>query len=327
MQFRTELNVPIAPSRFSRTTGIFTIGSCFAEVMGRKLQEVKAHTLVNPFGTIFNPLSIHKLLRAALTQNESSLEAGLVVQNGIWYHYDFHSSFSHAQPEVLLQMLRAQLQQAHTFLKQAQVVMLTWGTAYVYERVDTGDLVANCHKIPQKQFSKRLLSLQEITQDTQQTLELLHTHCPGLQVILTVSPVRHLKDTLPLNSVSKSLLRVAAHLAMEQHPRITYFPAYELLLDDLRDYRFYAADLLHPSEMAEHYIWEKFVQAYADQVFTNFISRWTEVQRELAHKSFHPDSAAHQQFLQKLLQKLQRIALEADVQTEIDTVQRQLRTY
>ncbi|WP_181305912.1 GSCFA domain-containing protein [Rufibacter sp. XAAS-G3-1] len=325
MQFRTELNVPTAPSRFSRTKGIFTIGSCFAEVMGRKLQEVKANTLVNPFGTIFNPLSIHKLLRAALTQDESKLEAGLVEQNGIWYHYDFHSSFSHSQPEALLQMLRAQIQEAHTFLKQAQVVMLTWGTAYIYERQDTGGLVANCHKVPQKQFTKRLLTLAQITHDTQQTLKLLQTHCPSLQVLLTVSPVRHLKDTLPLNSVSKSLLRVAAHLAMEQHPRITYFPAYELLLDDLRDYRFYAADLLHPSEMAENYIWEKFVQAYADQAFTNFIGRWAEVQRELAHKSFHPDSPAHQQFLQKLLQKLKSMTPEADVQAEIDTVQRQLR--
>jgi hypothetical protein len=144
-------------------------------------------------------------------------------------------------------------------------------------------------------------------------------------VILTVSPVRHLKDTLPLNSVSKSLLRVAAHLVTEEHPSCTYFPAYELLLDDLRDYRFYGEDLLHPSAMAENYIWEKFIQAYADQDFFNFIKRWTEIQRELAHRPFHPDSPAHQRFLRQLLQKLQNLAPEAEVQTEIETVQRQLR--
>ncbi|KAA3439144.1 GSCFA domain-containing protein [Rufibacter hautae] len=325
MQFRTEINVSPATQRLSRTQGIFTIGSCFAEVMGRRLQEAKANALVNPFGTVFNPVSIHKLLRAVLEQDESGLEEGLVQHNGIWYHYDFHSSFSHPEPEALLQMLRHRLRHAQTFLKQSQAVMLTWGTAYIYERQDTGVLVANCHKVPQKAFTKRLLSLEEITADTRKTLELLQRHCPDIQVILTVSPVRHLKDTLPLNSVSKSLLRVAAHLAQEQHPNLTYFPAYELLLDDLRDYRFYADDLLHPTPMAENYIWEKFLQAYADEAFLQFLSRWTEVQRELAHKSFHPDSPAHQKFLQKLLQKLTNLAHEADVQAEIDTVQRQLR--
>ncbi|MBC3541506.1 GSCFA domain-containing protein [Rufibacter sediminis] len=327
MQFRTELNVPTAPARFSRTKGIFTIGSCFAEVMGRKLHQVKANTLVNPFGTIFNPLSIHKLVRAVLEKDIHWLEEGLVEQGGIWFHYDFHSSFSHPQREVLLQTLQQKIEEAHTFLLQAQALMLTWGTAYVYERIETGVLVANCHKVPQKEFTKRLLTVEELVQDTRQTLDLLHAHCPSLQVIVTVSPVRHLKDTLPLNSVSKSLLRVAAHLAMEQHPRISYFPAYELLLDDLRDYRFYAPDLLHPSEMAEHYIWEKFIQSYADNAFTSFIERWTELQRELAHKPFHPESPAHQQFLQKLLQKLQELSLETDVQSEIDTVQRQLRMH
>ncbi|GGK67306.1 GSCFA domain-containing protein [Rufibacter glacialis] len=325
MPFRTEVTVPIAPIRFSRTKGIFTMGSCFAEVMGRRLQEAKAQVLVNPFGTIFNPLSLHKLLRAAITQDTHDLAAGLVEQNGIWYHYDFHSSFSHAEPEELVRQLQVQLEKARVFLGQTQALLLTWGTAYVYARNDTGSFVANCHKIPQKAFTKRLLSLDELVQDTRQTLHLLQQHYPSLQVILTVSPVRHLKDTLPLNAVSKSLLRVAAHQAMESHPQITYFPAYEILLDDLRDYRFYANDLLHPSEMAEDYIWEKFIQAYADPAFTHFLGRWQEIRRELAHKPFHPHSQGHQQFLQKLLQKLQALSLEADMQTEIATVQRQLR--
>ncbi|WP_205503022.1 GSCFA domain-containing protein [Rufibacter psychrotolerans] len=325
MQFRTELHVSPAPHRFSRTQGVFTMGSCFAEVMGHKLQEAKARVLVNPFGTIFNPLSIHKLLRTALTQDIGDLEAGLVEQNGIWHHYDFHSAFSHQSPTELLQILHTQLEQAHRFLRQAEVVMLTWGTSMVYERQDTGVLVANCHKVPQKAFTKRLLTLQEIEQDTRQTLELLQQHCPHQQVILTVSPVRHLKDTLPLNSVSKSLLRVAAHSALQQHPNITYFPAYELLLDDLRDYRFYDSDLIHPSPMAEEYIWQKFIAAYADQAFSEFLPRWAQLQRELAHKPFHPQSPAHQRFLQNLLAKLQALAPEVDVTAEIATVQRQLR--
>ncbi|RNI31002.1 GSCFA domain-containing protein [Rufibacter latericius] len=325
MQFRTELTLPPALVRLSRTTGIFTIGSCFAEVMGRRLQEAKASVLVNPFGTIFNPLSIHQHVRALLEREDKILEDGLVEQNGMWYHYDFHSSFSHAQPEALLEKLQEIRQKARAFLLKAETLMLTWGTAYVYERKDAEALVANCHKVPQKEFTKRLLSLEEIVQDTRQTLELLQSHCPNQQVILTVSPVRHLKDTLPLNSVSKSLLRVAAHLALDQHPSLSYFPAYELLLDDLRDYRFYAEDLLHPSQMAEQYIWEKFIQTYADQPFTDFMAKWAEIQRDLAHKPFQPQSPGHQQFLQKLLQKLTSLAHEVEVQAEIETVRRQMR--
>ncbi|WP_207435863.1 GSCFA domain-containing protein [Sabulibacter ruber] len=327
MLFRTELQVPAAPMLISRTGGIYTMGSCFAEVMGRKLEQVKAKVLVNPFGTIFNPLSIHKLLRAAITQEYAILEEGLVDQNGLWYHFDFHSSFSHQSKEVLLQTLKNQVDQAHQFLHQAETVMLTWGTSFVYERKDTGSLVANCHKVPQKAFYKRLLSLEEIVQDTRQTLQLLQSQFPKVQVILTVSPVRHIKDTLPLNSVSKSLLRVATHQALELHPHITYFPAYELLLDDLRDYRFYGPDLIHPSEMAEEYIWKKFIDSYADPYFKEFLPRWNEIQRELAHRPFQPDSPAHQQFLQRLLQKLQALATDTDVEAEIATVQRQLRMH
>jgi hypothetical protein len=325
MQFRTEIILKPAPIQLNRTQGIFTIGSCFAEVMGRRLEKVKAKTLVNPFGTVFNPLSLHKLLRAALQQDYSGLEAGLVEQNGQWYHYDFHSSFSHVQPEVLLLQLQAQIQAAHSFLSQAQALLITWGTAYVYERTDISTIVANCHKVPQRSFTKRLLSLQEIDEDTHQTLGLLQGTFPHLQVILTVSPVRHIKDTLPLNSVSKSLLRVSAHLAQEQHAQVSYFPAYELLLDDLRDYRFYGQDLIHPSEMAETYIWEKFITAYADQPFQKFMDHWQQVERDLAHKPFQPESEVHQKFLQQLLQRLQALAPEVDVQEEIATVQRQLR--
>ncbi|AKQ46099.1 hypothetical protein TH63_11415 [Rufibacter radiotolerans] len=325
MQFRTEIMPPPAPFRVSRTKSIFTIGSCFAEVMGRRLEQVKANTLVNPFGTVFNPLSLHKLLRATLQQDLLGLEEGLVEKNGRWYHYDFHSSFSHAQPEELLQQLQDQIQKAHSFLAQAQAVLVTWGTAYVYERVDTGALVANCHKVPQRAFNKRLLTLAEMEEDTRQTLQLLQQTFPLIQVILTVSPVRHIKDTLPLNSVSKSLLRVAAHLAQEQHAHVSYFPAYELLLDDLRDYRFYGPDLIHPSEMAETYIWEKFIGAYADQSFLEFIVKWQQIQRDLAHRAFQPESEGHQLFLQQLLDRLQALALETDVQEEIATVQRQLR--
>lgn len=324
MQFRTEISVPALTNRLSRSKGILTIGSCFAEAIGQRLQNAKAHVLVNPFGTIFNPLSAHKLIRAAVKKDFAFLKDGLVQRQDCWFHYDFHSSFHHAQPEGLLQNLETQLLAVHNFLQHAEVLLLTWGTAFGYERADSGQLVANCHKLPQKLLNKRLLTLDEITQDTQQTLALLDHHFPNLQVILTVSPVRHLKDTLALNSVSKSLLRVAAHQALEFHPRTTYFPAYELLLDDLRDYRFYDADLLHPSAAAEDYIWEKFMHAYADTAFLSFTKRWQDVQRDLNHRPFNPSCEAHQKFLKQLLNRLQEISTEANVKNEIAAVKQQL---
>ncbi|AMM50081.1 hypothetical protein TH61_01295 [Rufibacter sp. DG15C] len=324
MQFRTELSVSQSPTPISLGHGILTLGSCFAEVIGQRLLGHKAKVLVNPFGTIFNPLSAHSLLRRIITQNVEGLQGGLLERQGQWFHYDFHSSFTSSQPEALLQLLEKAISDAHAFLQDTQHLLLTWGTAFVYERQDTGQSVSNCHKVPQKQFNKRLLSVTEITQDLQETLDLLYSHFPAMQVVLTVSPVRHLKDTLELNSVSKSTLRLASHILQEQNTQVSYFPAHELLLDDLRDYRFYSSDLLHPSTMAEEYIWDKFAAAYLAEDFTQFLQVWQQVQRDLAHRPFSPESASHQKFLHQLLTKLQSISSQVDVQKEIASVKSQL---
>ncbi|QHL87109.1 hypothetical protein GU926_06565 [Nibribacter ruber] len=325
MQFRTELFPTLSPHPISLDQGVMTLGSCFSDGMGQQLQQYKGRALVNPFGTVFNPLSAHALLTRSITYNTQDLHTGLVEREGLWFHYDFHSSFSHSQAEGLLAQLTEAIEQTHRFLEKTRVLLLTWGTAFVYERLDTGQPVSNCHKILQKQFTKRLLTVEEILQSFQQMQQLLQASFPAVKTVLTVSPVRHAKDTLVLNSVSKSTLRLAAHVAQEQMEHVSYFPAYELLLDDLRDYRFYGSDLLHPSPIAEAYIWEKFAAAFLDQEFNQFIKTWQQIQRDLAHRPFQPESQSHQRFLHQLLAKLQSLAEKVDVQTEIEFVKSQIK--
>jgi hypothetical protein len=252
--FRTEL--PIAPSaqQFSRTARVLTIGSCFADSIGARLAAHKVETLVNPFGTVFQPLILGQLLRAAAGE-DMEWQQHLTEARGRWQSYDLHGSIGATSPVELLQHIQQLTQQVGDFVRRTDVVVLTLGTAWAYRLRATGELVNNCHKQSADLFHKELLTPDEIINALAETHAYLRRINPELKFILTVSPVRHLKDTLPLNAVSKSVLRVACHYLSELLPGVAYFPAYELLTDDLRDYRFYASDMLHPSEVAEDYIW------------------------------------------------------------------------
>lgn len=324
MHFRTEIPTTQSPERISLQTPVLTIGSCFAEVIGQKLIDTKISALANPFGTVFNPLSITKLLRQALLHQLPGDDLYLENQ-GISFHYDFHSSWWAATQEELTAQLKQQLHQVHERLLSAQWLIITLGTAYVYRELTTGQIVANCHKMPNKQFRKELLPIQTVTEDFRQLHALLRAANPAISIILTVSPVRHTRDTLPLNSVSKSILRVACHELSESLEQVSYFPAYELLLDDLRDYRFYKSDLIHPNEMAEEYIFQKFSETYFDHSLKQFIGDWQKIKQEIAHRPQQPNTAAHRSFLENLLKKLQMISTKVNVAPEIDAIKQQLQ--
>jgi hypothetical protein len=321
--FRTELHLTPQPQPLGLQSRVVTLGSCFAEVIGQKIQQYKVATLVNPFGTIYNPLSLFKLLEAALTP-EQEFSGQLVERDGLWYAYDLHSAFAATSREALLAQVRQRVGQTRDFLRQADLMILTFGTAVGYIHRDSGHLVANCHKIPQKAFDKTLLPLADMAAAFGALQGRLLTFNPRLRMLLTVSPVRHLKETLEGNSVSKALLRVLCHQLQQQYPAVEYFPAYELLLDDLRDYRFYKADLIHPTEMAEAYIWDKFQAAYFDAPFRHFTGQWDKIRQDLAHRPFQPGSAAHQAFLQRTLAKLQQLHLLVDCRAEMEQVKNQL---
>jgi hypothetical protein len=321
--FRTPLNAGVSKHTFGLSDRIITIGSCFSDSIGHLLEDAKIKTLVNPFGTVYNPHSIHKLTRYAIF-NESVAGHTNLIHGDIHLNYDFHSQLSSLSADELRSQLANAIGTAHHFIKDAHWLMITYGTAWVYERTDTKEIVANCHKQPASSFSKYLMTQKKIIESFSLMYDDLKKLNPGIRIILTVSPVRHLKDTLELNSVSKSLLRIACHTLQETYTDVIYFPAYEILLDDLRDYRFYKADMLHPTAEAENYIWEKFVERYFDVGLKEFLEKWKSIRMALMHKPFHPASKAHQQFLRDTLKKLEALQSQVDVTREIENLKESL---
>jgi hypothetical protein len=305
-------------------TGVLTTGSCFSEAIGNRLFSFKVQTLVNPFGTTYNPASIHNGLNLA-ARNAPISEHHFVQSEDIHLNYDFHSSLSEMSHAALKVRLQKQVQHTHDFLKKTSVLMITYGTAWVYHLNQTGEIVANCHKQNASLFSKSLLSQKHILESFTTTYRQLKALNPEIRIILTVSPVRHIKDTLELNSVGKSVLRLSCHTVAEQFPDVEYFPAFEMMVDDLRDYRFYKSDLIHPSAEAEDYIWENFLTRYADPSFKTFITKWKAVQSALAHRPFHPQSNGHQHFISETLKKLHELSSLVDVSEERASLESQLK--
>jgi hypothetical protein len=320
--FRTELSIPPASFQLDLQHRVLTVGSCFAEVMGKQLSEHKFPVLINPFGTIFNPLSIHQLLLQAAENHSPS--AQWIERSGQWFHYNFHSRFTANSQEALQQQLERTIAQTHHFILTTDVLLLTYGTAWVYTLKESGTVVANCHKVPAAHFERRLISPPEMVQSFEACYQTLKRLRPALQFIITVSPVRHTRDTLPLNQVSKSTLRLGCHELSQTLADVHYFPSYELMIDDLRDYRFYQADMIHPNEVAEDYIWQKFAEAYLSVEAKAFITEWTQVKKALTHRPFQADSAAHRQFLERTLRQLERLAQQADLGEEMAELRRQL---
>jgi hypothetical protein len=322
--FRTELPLTPHPQQLPLSARVLTIGSCFSDSIGSRLVADKVATLANPFGTVFNPVAACRLLRAAAGEDQD-WQQHLVEARGRWQSLDLHATVGAESPVELLQQMQQLLRDTGVFVATADVVILTLGSAWVYRYKETGELVSNCHKLPAEKFEKELLTPDEIINAVAETHAYLRLHNPKLRIILTVSPVRHAKDTLPLNAVSKSVLRVACHYLSELLPDVSYFPAYELLLDDLRDYRFYAEDMLHPSKVAEDYIWERFARTYFDAGFGRFRKEWEAVRLALSHRPLYEAAPEHRQFLESTLAKLERLASQADVRMELLDVRRQLQ--
>ncbi|MDO7885415.1 GSCFA domain-containing protein [Hymenobacter cheonanensis] len=322
--FRTELTIAPQERQLARTARVLTVGSCFADSIGTRLRLNKVNALVNPFGTVFQPLALAQLLRAAAGE-EQDWQQHVVEARGRWQSYDFHSTIGAESPVELLQLIQETVRRVGEFVRTADTVVLTLGTAWAYRLRETGELVSNLHKLPASLFEKELLTADEIVNGLAEVHALLRRANPDIRIVLTVSPVRHLKDTLPLNAVSKSVLRVACHYLSELLPGVSYFPAYELLTDELRDYRFYASDMLHPSEVAEDYIWDKFARAYFDADFGRFRKEWAAVRQSLGHRPLHLGAPEHRSFLDQTVERLERLSSQGvDVRQELRDVQRQL---
>lgn len=318
--FRTEL--PDIPSKIkiNLQNSILLMGSCFSDNIGEILLANKFDALPNPFGVVYNPISIFNLLENSLLKKNYQ-DNSFVQQHEIWYNYHIHSEISGLTKEDLNEkiMEKSTILAKHLESKQATLI-LTFGTAFVYSLKENNEIVANCHKISSHFFEKQLLSTEQIIK----AFEKLYNILPkDLHIILTVSPVRHIKDTIPLNSVSKAVLRLSCHQLAEQFSNVSYFPAFEYVIDDLRDYRFYEADMLHPNKQAIDYVFAKFSDTYFDTFTQVFLGKWEKIYKSLQHKPFYAQTKAHQIFLKKLLSALTSIK-EVDVSAEIAAVEKQL---
>jgi hypothetical protein len=321
--FRTVLKPGVSKHTLSLGDHIVTVGSCFAEAIGSRLATHKVNTLANPFGVIYNPHSLHKAVLYAV-YNEAVPEGTFLERDGIHLSYDFHSSFSAPSRAGLRTRIADCLGATHHFLKDARAIILTYGTAWMYTRNDTGEIVANCHKVPAPHFTKALLTVDEIVASFRDFYDRVRAFNPSCIFIVTVSPVRHLRDTIEGNSLSKAILRAACGVIDQSFENVEYYPAFEIMMDDLRDYRFYKRDMIHPTEEAEDYIWEHFVATYFDDKARAFFEEWKSIRAALSHRAFHPGAASHQSFLRETLAKLERLRGTVNVEEEIKVVRSQL---
>ncbi|MEB2785206.1 GSCFA domain-containing protein [Algoriphagus persicinus] len=322
MQWSTPFTLPESPFPISHQSKILSLGSCFAQTIGQKMFDAKFDCLVNPFGTIFHPMILGDLLDHAIFQDKLE-ENGLIERDGMYFYLGAHSDLHGNSTEQLKKNYAFQLAEIKKYLETGTHLILTFGTSWIYETEDFGR-VANCHKLPQKLFLKRLVPLEEMASHLGHVFGNISRTYPQLKIILTVSPVRHTKDGIPENQLSKSLLRVLCATLENRFSEVSYFPAYEIMMDELRDYRFYKADLIHPSEVAENYIWEKWIATHFTSETKAKVDQIQKIQLELSHHPLNPKSEAHRKFLQNLLQKLERLNTEFDFLKEIEFTKTQL---
>jgi hypothetical protein len=308
MQFTTKIPLQKHQNPITYESKLMALGSCFAENMAEKFHYFKFQNTTNPFGIIFNPVSIEKLVHRIVNKIEFT-EKDIFFHNDLWHCYEVHSQLSNPNKEEFLATLNALISSTNKQLNTSTHIIITYGTSWIYKNIESNEIVANCHKVPQKQFAKEILSIETIKKSIQNTIELIQKGNPNCNFIFTVSPVRHIKDGFVENTLSKAHLISAIH-STHNSQRITYnyFPSYEIMMDELRDYRFYTEDMLHPNQTAIDYIWIKFFENYVDEKEFATMNQVCEIQRALKHRPFNPNSESHQKFLDNLNEKINTLA-------------------
>jgi hypothetical protein len=305
MKFRTEVNIQESETKIDVEDKIFSIGSCFASEMSELFQRGQLQTVNNPFGTLFNPFSINNSIKR-LHDSEFYHEEELITFNDEYISLDHHSSFDTRFIHQTLEKINKKIVEGNQFLQDSNWVIITYGTSFIYEFKPKKKLVANCHKIPQKFFEKRLLTHQELTDSIYDTILNLKDICKDdLQILFTVSPVRHTKDGMIENQLSKSKLITAVHEVISEIENCHYLPVYEILMDDLRDYRFYKEDMIHPNSQAVNYIFEKFGNAFFSEETKDFIKENFKINKALEHRSDDEKDPKYIEFREKLNQKIE----------------------
>ncbi len=308
--FRTIFPPFSSEVKISHEDRTLCIGSCFAEHIGGRLEQFKFPVLLNPFGIVYNPVSISQVFKRILSGEEFQAE-DLFENLGLWHSFAHHGSFSHPDKKLALENINQALSGAHAFLKNANRLIVTFGSANVFVLKKTGGVVANCHKLPGQEFERRRLSVREAAESLGAVFEKLQAFtAPPLEVVLTVSPVRYLRDGLIENQRSKATLLLAAEELCKAFPFVRYFPSYEILIDDLRDYRFYAEDMAHPNCLAVDYIWKYFEAAFFEEKTKRLCRQIEKIALAAGHRPFHSQSAEYQSFLKKQMEAVKELEKE-----------------
>ncbi len=297
MEFRLPLDPSQINPKIKITDRIMLMGSCFTEHMTSKLNQVKFNTLQNPNGILFNPISIAKALNYYIDSSYID-DSSLFELNTLWNHWDFHSSLSQPTSLEALGKINNQINTGHHFLKDANWLIITFGSAFIYQ-LSNAEIVANCHKAPADLFTKKMLSIDDVVNSYTTLISRIRVFNPGLKIMFTVSPVRHLKEGFVENNRSKSVLLLSIEKIVSLLPDCFYFPSYELVIDDLRDYRFYAEDMVHPNYLATNYVWEKFSTSCIDGKSREIFKDIEQIHNALRHRPMHPNSLEHKKFREK----------------------------
>lgn len=303
MNFTTRIPISKSQNPIDYNSKIVSLGSCFAENIGEKFEYFKFQNAVNPFGIIFNPISIENIISRTVHQ-EHFTEEDIFFHNERWHCYEVHSELSNPDKDEFLANLNLIIQQSNNQIIQSTHIIITYGTSWIYRSKASNEIVANCHKVPQNQFEKEILTVEVIQKSIQNTIAHIQKVNPSCNVIFTVSPVRHIKDGFVENQRSKAHLITALQASIFHLPSSSYFPSYEIMMDELRDYRFYAEDMLHPNQVAIDYIWERFFQTQIAETVHPIMEEILAIQKGLTHRPFNPNSESHQLFLANLTQKI-----------------------
>lgn len=304
MDFMLDIQIKSPERRISYKDTIFVVGSCFTEHIGGRLEQLKFSILQNPNGILFDPLSVCKSLLSYIEYKKYQKE-DLFQLNELWQSWQHHSNFSGLQPEVVLRQINQSQQDAHAFLKKADWLIITLGSSFSYHLAYSNESVANCHRAPANWFRKHFTGIDEMVECFTHCTGALFQFNPNLKIIYTVSPVRHIRDGVIENNRSKARLIETVHRLISKSDRMFYFPAYELVIDVLRDYRFYDIDLVHPNYAATEFVFEKFKDAYISPDELLMMEEIKEIVKAFRHKPFQPETMAHQKFMQTYFLKVQ----------------------
>lgn len=320
MQFHLNYIPEVSQQKITHYDDVLLIGSCFSEHIGNKMTDLKFKVSSNPFGIVFNPKSIKHALDRIIERNYFN-DNDVFEKDNVWYSLEAHSSLSGSSKNELVEKLNQYLTDWNLKLQTVNFLIITFGSAFAYKHKEQHKIVVNCHKLPGSLFEKDLLEANSIISDYNHLIQKLKTFNPQLNILFTVSPVKHLRDGVVENSLSKAILIESVHQLIRQHSNCFYFPAYELVNDDLRDYRFYEADMAHPNQQTINYVWQKFSDCYFNNETQNLNKKLIEILQATKHRPFNNDSEAHRQFKNNFLEKCKTLSSNypmLDLRSEIN---------